>query len=327
MKLYNYQIDAWIKGNGLSHVQYAVVFGADEGDVDYASGILLKKWLLQEDYDVLRLDAKEVKNDIGLLSSEVNNVSLFGQKKVVIISGNTAAKELIDFAQKGNYAGKIIFKMSDLKPHSHFRKIAEQSKIALSIGCYKEDSRQISQYIKNLLDAKKMVYDVQIISCIASILPQNRGVIASEIEKLYIYCNQAAVSVDDVINIMSGQKDIVLDALCVAVLMKDKKSVIKILNENSDENFMLIIRVLQRYAFKVLSVKAKMQDGFDVMKAIESLTPPVFFKQKESLSQVASKVVVKDVCDLINELLLLEKNCKLMNLDHHVMISSMLIQR
>jgi DNA polymerase-3 subunit delta len=331
MKIYNYQLDGWMKSNSIAKVGYILAFGPEDGPVDATAEMVVKAWTQLGDYDIIKLDFREVKDDFSQCLAELSSMSLFGQRKLVIVSavGATLNKGALEALEKMGYGGKVIFKGLDLKASSSFRKFVEGSKNGLSIGCYNEDTKQIAVFIRQHLQESNVAFDAEVVEVLALMLPANKLLIRSELQKLMTYCMNRTIQIEDVTDSVCGGNELALDELCVAVVTGKKKEIIALMHkaQQQDESFILILRVLQRYVMKVLNIRAWMQQGLDVQSAVSKLSPPVFFKQRDALIRVCSTVDMQNILALNADLVKLERDCKLLGMDTHMIITNFLIQR
>jgi DNA polymerase-3 subunit delta len=331
MKIYNYQLDGWLKNHSLHELNFVLVFGPDEGAIESTGELVAKNWLSSGDYEVIKKDFKEIKDDFSTCLSELNSVSLFGQRNLLVItnSGASLNKEILSTLERSGYGGKILFKGNDLKASSSFRKFAENSPKGLSIGCYKEDSKQIALFIRQFFQEQKVDAAGGVVELLSTVLPPNKILIRSELEKLITYCLGRQINAEDIGDVVCGGQELALDELCVAMIAGNKQAIVNLMRkaEQQDENFMLIIRVLQRYVMRILTAKSQMQQGMDATSAVAKLTPPVFFKQRDELIRVCNTANVQNILALNTDLVKLERDCKFAPLDHYSMITNFLIQR
>lgn len=330
-KVYSYQYDNWKKWDALQKTKFFLIYGPDEGGVEIMTGALLRDLLTIGDSDIIKQDFKEAKSDCTHCITHLNSISLFGNTGIVVLSdsGPAIPKEMAEILSNTTFPGRLIFKAGDLKTSSGLRKFVEGAASGVAIGCYKEDAKQIEAYIKQFFAEKKVEAERGVASVLTEILPPNKLIIASELEKLCLYANGRMVSTEDVEACVSDSQEMSLDELCNCIFDSSKNSILKFMKRAraSDSNYMLIIKVMQRYVGRVLNVLASVEAGLSVEQAVEKLKPPVFFKQKDSLVAVCKKADSQNLLALSEDLLKLELVCKKSMLDQYMTIENFLIKR
>ncbi|MDF3047402.1 MAG: polymerase subunit delta [Candidatus Midichloriaceae bacterium] len=328
MKINGNQLDSWIKSNGIGALLFALVYGPDEGGIDINAARIAKEFAKSSNSEISKIDFKEIKDDLSALSTKLNSVSLFGDGTILIIENcpQTLPKQMLEFLQKSSFSGKLILKAGELRPTSNLRKLAENSEKALSIACYKDDQRQIEIYVRTFLQERGARFDAAVTSILSQVLPANKLVIASELEKLITYKAGEQITVSDVQDVISDSQEAALDDLCLYFALGQKPQILKVLQRaiNTDTSFMLILRVLQRYLSRVLEVLAHKESGLSIDSAVLKLAPPVFFKQKDNLIRVCKVLNQQKVLAMMQDLVKLEFECKRLPVDQYMLISKYL---
>ena len=98
------------------------------------------------------------------------------------------------------------------------------------------------------------------------------------------------------------------------VLLRTKKKIINILNENNfnNEDCILITRSLLNKSKKILQLVKEFENNKNIELTISSAKPPIFWKDKEITKQQIKKWKPENIKDLIYKLtdieLLIKKN-------------------
>jgi DNA polymerase-3 subunit delta len=328
MKLNSSQLESWKKNNNINDIKFALIYGPDEGGVEISARSIAKSFANGNEVQLNKFDFKAIKGDFSLLVDELSSVSLFGEQKVIVVADcpQTLPKEMLEYLSKANFTAKLILKSAELKPTSNLRKLAETTKDALSIACYKEDLRQIESYIRSFLEERGAKFESYVIPVLAQIMPSNKLFIANELEKLITYKMGEVITLESVEDIISDSQEVGLDDLCVAVALKQKAKTLKLIERaaNTDTSFMLILRVLQRYFIRVLEVLSYIEAGMSVEISVGKLAPPVFYKQKDNMIKVCRAVRKEKILALNEDLVKLELECKKKPLDQYMLIGNYL---
>ena len=103
-----------------------------------------------KDYEKIIFTQDEVLKDYKILNEQVNNTSLFSQKKIIFISEiSDKIKDLISEILENQKSDiKIFLFAQNLDKKSTVRKIFEKSKETGIIACYQDNERTLSDYIR-----------------------------------------------------------------------------------------------------------------------------------------------------------------------------------
>lgn len=330
MKINSAQLDNWLQK--LTALRLVLVFGPEEGQIRLVTQKLYKHFLgdSNPDFNLVTFNYKQIKDDPSLLRDEMASISLLGGNKVIVIEDCAAmiAKELQELLKKPIGKAKVILVGDDLKPTSNLRKLFESEEHCAAIACYKDDVRQMQKFIIEYLTKHSVQLEASIPQVLANILPANRLLVTNELEKLITYCNHEKIKLEDVMASVADGRELLLDELCFAFLKPDRKMIPKLINTMvaEDTNFVLIIRVLLRYVLRMLEVKSTMSLGKNAEQAVAALKPPVFFKQRDNLIQLARIVSQEKMGLFLKKLLQLEIDCKSGKLDPHLLTFNFLVQ-
>jgi DNA polymerase III subunit delta len=298
-----------------SGLKVFLLYGPDEGRIRITLDRLIKHYKKAGDVAVERLDFKDVRNDIRILSDELNSISLFNDTKLVIVENCVATlnKDFINLIANLRNGSELILVAGDLKPTSNLRKTCETLDVCAVIACYKDDPYQMQQYIREYLSSQKFSFDKDVPYLISEILPSNRMLVAGELEKLITYAfDNASITKDDVIDVISESSEITLDELCVAFITKNRLLIQENIARATSDNtsFMLLIRVLQKYVVRLIEILNHKETGLSTEQAVSKLVPPVFFKQKDNVVRCADSISKSRAFNLLDSLLQLEISCK-----------------
>lgn len=314
MKLNANTIEAFLK-NLSNTIKTFLIYGPEEGLIQITSNRLVAHFSSDNEVIVIKYDFKDIKDSPQLLREELSTSSLFGEKKLILIENCTASvsKEFGLFIQNNISDTKLIFISGELGPSSTLRKLFETAASCAAIACYKDDPIQMQRFISQYLSARNFKFDNDVPVVLSEILPSNRLLVSNELEKLITYnFYEKQIEFDDVIHVIHESSEVGLDELCVGFINKDQvliqKNISRMLSENT--NFMLIIRVLQKYVSRIIEVISHQEQGLSIDQAIAKLAPPVFFKQKDNLVKCARSINQAKAFQLMDSLLKLEIQSK-----------------
>lgn len=330
MKIYGTNLEPTLK-NLNAKFKFFVFFGPEEGLIQVLESRLVKHFSANFP-EVSRLNFKDVKSNVNLIIEEVATVSLFGERKLLVIENcdPTLGKDFENLLKHYNYESPLIFMAGDLKPASSLRKFSETDPRALSIACYKEEPEQIRKLIEEFFRLNQFTYERDVPNMLSEVLPPNRLLVQNELEKLLIYkFDTKTISATDVFDSISNASELSFDDLCTSFVLNYKPSIAKNIEKlnREDVNFMMIMRVLQRFISRLLIVHAQLENSTPLEAALAKLSPPVFFKQKDSFIKVIKQTTLVELNKIHSELLKLEASLKSTGANPDLKLNNYLLTR
>ncbi|MGL9725975.1 MAG: DNA polymerase III subunit delta [Wolbachia sp.] len=300
-----------------------LIHGSDNSKVD----IFVQEIITNlDEYSVQMMDFTVVNKSPSLLFSELANVSMFTNKKLIklINVSGSISKELkiiLDYNIGDHY---IVMIASDLPYNSTTKSYMENSKIFGVITCYKDSGSDLYSIISSYLKQNDIEYTSEIIYHLQSYFNHSKLSIYSEIKKLILYLGKRKdLKLADVEPCFSTSRNdyVTLDNLCSAIASKDMAQFIKI----SDvlvlqENFspIALIRIISNYFLRLESVLLLIQGGMNEQAAIDQLNPSLFFKQLQSFKSHLKSLQLSELKKILKKLMSLEITCKKTDLDHRM---------
>lgn len=316
MKLNSNTFASWLK-SASRDVRFFLIYGYDLGQVKMLNDDLISHFhKCSEEVNLVSIEFDRIRGDLSLIKDELASRSLFGGTKIICITGCAAviSKDFLSILESDKSGSIVIFQAEELRPTSSLRKAFEEMANGVAVACYKDDQASLEKFIRQFFVDRNIQVDNSVPMILASLLPANRLVVRGELEKLLLYKDDhdLAISSEDIEKVIADAADLSFDELCTAYLLKNSKEVQIQLKRvlSQDANFMLIIRVLQKYLYRVFDVLNSLQSGMAHDLAITKLSPPVFFKQKDNLFKVMKATNILEIKAYISDLLELESKCK-----------------
>ncbi|MGL9717229.1 MAG: DNA polymerase III subunit delta [Wolbachia sp.] len=300
-----------------------LIHGSDNSRVDFFVQEIIANL---KEYSAQVMDFATVNKSPGLLLSELANISMFVNKKLVklINVGGSISKELknvLDHNTGGHYVMMIA---SDLPYNSATKSYMEGSKTFGVIACYKDSSSNLCDMISNYLKRNDIKYTNEIVYHLQSYFNHSKLPIYSELEKLVLYLGERKdLKPADIELCLSafGNSYVTLDNLCSAIASKDMAQFIKISDALIlQENFspIALIRIISNYFLRLETVLLSIQCGMNEQAAIDQLSPPLFFKQLQSFKSHLKNFQLLELRKILKRLINLEIACKKTDLDHRM---------
>ena len=291
-----------------------LIYGVNEG---------IKQDLINNIYlnvfkgDVLKYDEHEVLNNIDEFVSNLLTKSLFGNKKIIIISRATDKLYTLinDLLDRDIVETKIVIKSSSLEKKSKLRNLFEKESKLICTPVYEDDARALNYVIQNFLKLNSFSLSQEIKNILIERSKGDRINLKNELSKLKnLSLSKNKLSIDDVIKLSNLAENYSVFELSDNYLAKNSKKVSNILNENnySSEDCILIIRTILNKCKRLLKIRNEIDNNTSIDQVISSYKPPIFWKEKDIVKKQAqswSTSEVKEIIFKINDLeALVKKN-------------------
>ena len=310
MIIKNFEIDKFNNSNSNLHLIYGVNEGIKQ---DLINNIYLKNY----EGDILKYDEHEVLNNIDEFISNLLTKSLFGNKKIIIISRATDKLYTLinDLLDREIIETKIIIKSSSLEKKSKLRNLFEKEHQLVCTPVYEDDVRALNLVIQNFLKVNNLSLSQEIKNILIERSKGDRINLKNELSKLKnLSLSKSKLSIDDVNKLSNLAENYSVFELSDNYLAKNSKKVSNILNENnySSEDCILIIRTILNKCKRLLKIRNEIDNNTSIDQVISSFKPPIFWKEKDIVKRQAqswSTNEVKEIILKINDLeTLVKKN-------------------
>jgi DNA polymerase-3 subunit delta len=310
MIIKNFEIDKFKKSNSNLHLIYGINEGIKQ---DLINNIYLEGYK----GDIFKYEEHEVLNNIDQFISNLLTKSLFGNKKIIIISRATdkLCTLINDLLDREIVETKIIIKSSSLEKKSKLRNLFEKEDQLICTPVYEDDTRSLNYVIQNFLKVNNFSLSQEIKNILIERSKGDRINLKNELSKLKnLSLSKNKISVEDVNKLSNLAENYSVFELSDNYLAKNSKKVSNILNENnySSEDCILIIRTILNKSKRLLKIRNEIDKNTNIDQAISSFKPPIFWKEKDIVKKQAqswSTSEVKEIIFKINDLeALVKKN-------------------
>ena len=287
-------------------------YGKNEGLKNETIQILIK------DKDkILNYEEREILDNENNFIENILSKSLFEQEKIIIIKRATdKILKVIEILNSKNLEDiTIIINSDNLEKRSKLRSFFEKDKKCICIPFYPDTDQTLSKLSYNFLREKKISISSANINLIVGKCGGDRETLINELEKIEYYNKNGKTITSEVLSkLINLNENHSISELVDNCLVKNKKKIISILNENifNSEDCIMIIRSFIIKAKKILVLSTTFEANNNIDLTISSAKPPIFWKDKEITKQQIYKWKSKNIKGLIfklNEIeLLIKKN-------------------
>ena len=247
-----------------------------------------------------KYDENEFINSYETIYSEILTKSLFDEKKILIISrvGERILKYIEEISDRNIEDIVIILRTGLLEKRSKLRIFFEKSKKLVIIPFYEDDARTLSSLANEYLNKNKIKLSRESINLLVGRSSGSRENLKKELSKIFNYSHSNKEITFEVVKKLSNlAENFGVNELADNYLSKNKKNIIKILNENnySDDDCILILRTILNKSKRLLNILENYKENENLDDVISKTKPPIFWKDKEVVKRQANTWELKDL--------------------------------
>ena len=291
-----------IKNKEISKFKFFLVYGENEGLKKDVINIIKSKNRFKE----IKYEESQILNNKSEFYNEINNRSLFDEKKTYLIErcSDKISEIILEFIDKDN-EDIIIINCGILEKKSKLRSMLEKSTKTVVIPTYKDNSQSLVQIAKNFFAEKKISVSYETLNLLANRCNGDRGNLNNELEKISNYLiDKKTISLKEVYALTNLSENYSAFELVDASLSKNLKRAQEILDENnySQEDSFLVLRVFLMKTKKILNLLESMKKQKDIDKIILEHKPPIFWKERPVIKKQVQLWTLKATNELISNL-------------------------
>ena len=264
---------------GIEKIRAVLIYGPDAGQVDEYCDLAVKKLGIEND-NLFAVDSDELREKQDALFAEACTPSMFGGRKMVIISnaGDACAKQVADLVNHGGLCATVIVAAGDLRAGGGLRAMFEGADNMAALACYTDDARTLATLIRNELSAAAGIQQItpDAMAYMTSHLGGDRGITRGFLTKIALYVDdKRIVELSDVEKCLpdTGAADIddFLYSLTAGHIQPTMQALDRLLYDNKEPN--MLIRMLAGH-FKKLQTAV-----------VDGQLPRLFWKVEDKFKQ------------------------------------------
>ena len=272
-------------------------YGKNEG---LQNEIIEKNFVKGNKGSINKYEESEFINNYETISSEILTKSLFEEEKLLIISrvGEKIFKYIEELLNRNINNIKIILKAGLLEKRSKLRNLFEKNKKLLIIPFYEDDERTLTAQVYEYLKKNSIKLSRETINLLVERSSGNRENLKIELSKIFYYSqSNKEISFETVKKLSNLAENYGVNELADNYLSKNKKNVIKILNENnySDDDCILILRTILNKSKRLLNILENYRKNKNLDDVISKTRPPIFWKDKAIVKKQANTWELRDL--------------------------------
>ncbi len=236
--------------SGIEKIRAVLIYGPDAGQIDEYCDMAVEKLGIEKD-NMFALDSDELREKQDALFAEACTPSMFGGRKMVIISnaGDSCAKQVSDLVSHSGLCATVIVTGTDLRAGGGLRSLFEGAEDMAALACYTDDAKTLATLIRNELSAASGIQQItpDAMAYMTSHLGGDRGITRGFLRKIALYVNdKRVVDLSDVEKCLpdTGAADIddFLYSLTAGHIQQTMMALDRLLYDNKEPN--MLVRML-----------------------------------------------------------------------------------
>tara|TARA_B100000787_G_scaffold166615_1_gene152108 strand:- start:2115 stop:3110 length:996 start_codon:yes stop_codon:yes gene_type:complete len=287
----------------LQNHQFYLFYGENEGLKDE-----IIKNLFEENYKnkIFRYEEKEILENEDKFFNKILTKSFFDNEKLIIVSRSTdKIRNIIEeIFEKKIQDVQIILNANILEKKSKLRSFFEKEKKIICVPFYEDNNQTLNSIISQFFRNKNIPISQQLINILIERCRGDRKNLNNELNKIESFSiNKKKIDLNQIIKLTNLADNYSANELIDNCLIKNTRKTVTILNENnySNEDNIIIIRTMLLKLKRLLKIRALIDDEKNVERAISSLKPPIFWKDKPLVTSQIKIWTKEQLLDLIYE--------------------------
>jgi len=276
---------------------------------------------LGKDVERLDLAPTDLKGDPARLADEAAATSMFGSSTLIRVDGIgdesvEAVKALFELASAGN---PVLAYAGALRRDSKLLKLVEAAPadIAFSFASYPPEGQEAENEAQALCRAEGLRVTRDVIHALLDAAGGERGIISREITKLALYLDASpehpkSVEPEVVTALVAGLSESDIGALVDSVIGGNPAEMERQLASADALGLsgIVLIRALLRRLHMLASLRAEIDAGQSIERAIAAMGKAVFWKDRKSLTSQAARWRTPNIARAISALMTAEREIK-----------------
>ena len=277
-----------------------LLYGENNGLKDDIKKSIIEK---NKNKEIIRLTQDDILKNNSLLDNEIMNLSLFDDKKIILIDNITDKSFSLIEKNVGQNNCLICLFSGVLERRSKLRNLFEKEKTLGLIPCYEDNEITLQNYIKNYLKNIKGL-NQEIINFIINNSNKSRDKIKNELDKTAVYFMEKEINISELRQLLNSDENDNSQRLRDTAILGDKRLLNDLISKTqiNEQDNMIYIRGLLNQFIKLAEILEINKTTKNLTKAIESLKPSIFWKDKPMVLGQANKWEINKIKTTINEL-------------------------
>jgi len=252
-------------------------------------------------------EENEILNNIDTFWESISNKEFFDDEKLIIISraSDKIFKIIEETVSKNLEDVSIILTSNNLEKKSKLRNFFEKNSETICVAFYEDTIQNLAIIANNFLKEKKINLSQENLNFVIEKTRGDRLSLKNELEKIELLSKtQKKIDYLHLVKITNLAENYDFSELINSSLSKNKKKIVRILNENNfaPEDCILILRIYLSKLKRLLALKNQLTHNKKIEEIINAYRPSIFWKEKEIVKEHIRIWSYYKILDLIIEL-------------------------
>ena len=269
-----------------------------------------------------------------MLNDNLSTINIFGGRRVIICNllqtllTKNIENTLFEAITKKNDNCVLIVKAENINKQNKLIKYLEKSNECILAPCYEEETNNIRNKILNIFQKYNFNYSNQFISDFTANFSADSLINKMEFEKLenLLYKNPL-VSEDRLLSFITDNEDKPSEKIINLCASGNLNGSLSLFNNTFNKSVSSISMIRQfGYHFKLIEKIILLQKkGSNLDDAVNNVRPPIFFKNKPSITYQCNLWQLKKINLVLKKLIDLELRCKMNIYSEKTLISQFIL--
>jgi len=299
---------------GISKVKAILLYGSDAGLVDEYCDKVIENLEIEKD-NLFAIDARELKEKQDAVFAESFSQSMFGGKKLVIISLAEDSESTIisNLVTADSLCATVVVTAGELRSGGSLRSLFENDNSLAALACYTDNAKMLETLIRQELSAASGIKQVKpdAMEYMLSHFGENRGVTRSFLQKIAIYVSDKhIVELTDVEKCLpdtsASSADDYMYSLTAGHIEKTMLSLDRLIYSGADAT--MLIRMLDAHFKKLLTA------------VVDGQLPKLFWTVKDRFCLAIKIWPEQEIVNVLSRLSELEKQIRTKGMSPEILV-------
>ena len=279
------------------------------------------------DSEIINFTQEDIIKNKDLLYEEISNISLFEKQKIIFIESVT--DKILNFIEEiidKKFSQKIIMFADVLEKKSKLRNFFEKSETCAAIACYEDSVITLRKIVSERLKSFKGLSNDNL-NLIVNNCNLDRTKLNNELEKIETYFQDKNLEGEQLSILLNAKISENFNTLKDEALKGNKVKTNELLGETiiEQEKNIYYLNLINSRLNKLYEIRNNKQNS-NVANAINSLVPPIFWKDKPNFLEQAQKWDKNKINTMLIKTYEVEKQIKTNSLiDKNILLKKLIL--
>ena len=322
--------------NKKNQYKFILFYGTNNGLVNSLFNATLSTLSINSNdpFDVSKLTTENIVENSSCLTEALSTYSMVSSQRYVLLNicNYTLNKNTINVilsSIKLDIEGCVlIIKADNLGSQSELVKFSSNSKSGLLIACYEESLGNIKTKLSNILNDNNQTFNSSFISLLSSKFSNDSSINQMELEKLETFLmNNNKVNESTLLNFIINNTDININKIAIHCASGNIEKALFFYQKSIQSSILplFVLKAILKHLNLIERILFSVNDGNSIDYAINSLKPPVFFKDKPHLTLQASLWTIERTKTVKKRLIDAEIKCKSYAINEKLFVAQLIL--